>query len=269
MVFQGEIIWRWGGSQNQLNFVNDYPFTHQHTIRKTGINRYLLYDNGNFSSNYTGNANVSRAVEYELDTINMTATKIWEFIHPNSLYTPSTGGVQRLPNGNTLICFGNLQAFGSGSIVTEVDTNNNIVFQMEFVNGQNLYRAHKFDWNFFTPVTGCTDSSACNYDQLSNVDDGSCFYQISIYDTLSSSSSINWFNNTITLSGDYSHIASTGYCDTIYNLNFTLISTTSTNNLDEQESLKMDIDILGRNSKSLITFIKGKSKLEKKIQIKK
>lgn len=265
----GEIIWRWGGSQNQFNFVNDYPFTHQHTIRKTGINRYLLYDNGNFSSNYTGNANVSRAVEYELDTINMTATKIWEFVHPNSLYTPSTGGVQRLPNGNTLICFGNLQAFGSGSIVTEVDTNNNIVFQMEFVNGQNLYRAHKFDWNFFTPVIGCTDSSACNYDPLSNVDDGSCFYQISIYDTLSSSSSINWFNNTITLSGDYSHIASTGYCDTIYNLNFTLISTTSTNNLDEQESLKMDIDILGRNSKSLITFIKGKSKLEKKIQIKK
>ena len=62
---------------------------------------------------------------------------------------------------------------------------------MEFVNGQNLYRAHKFDWNFFTPVTGCTDSSACNYDPQSNVDDGSCFYQISIYDTLSSSSSIS------------------------------------------------------------------------------
>ena len=63
-------------------------FDHQHTIRKTGINRYLLYDNGNFSSNYTGNANVSRAVEYELDTINMTATKIWEFIHPEfSLHT--------------------------------------------------------------------------------------------------------------------------------------------------------------------------------------
>ena len=52
---------------------------------------------------------------------------------------------------------------------------------MEFVNGQNLYRAHKFDWNFFTPVTGCTDSSAYNYDPQSNVDDGSCFYQISIY----------------------------------------------------------------------------------------
>ena len=34
---------------------------------------------------------------------------------------------------------------------------------MEFVNGQNLYRAHKFDWNFF-PV--CTDSSL-NYVQTS------------------------------------------------------------------------------------------------------
>ena len=28
----GEIIWRWGGSQNEFVFVNDYPFTHQHTV---------------------------------------------------------------------------------------------------------------------------------------------------------------------------------------------------------------------------------------------
>ena len=25
----GDIIWRWGGSQNEFEFVNDYPFTHQ------------------------------------------------------------------------------------------------------------------------------------------------------------------------------------------------------------------------------------------------
>ena len=125
----GEVIWRWGGSQNQFTFVNDYPFTHQHSIRSLGNNRYLMYDNGNYSGQYypSGN-NVSRAVEYELDTILMEAIQVWEFIHPDSLYTPSIGGAQRLPNGNTIINFGNLQLLNMGSIVTEVDSNNQIVF---------------------------------------------------------------------------------------------------------------------------------------------
>ena len=137
----GEVIWRFGGSKNDFTFLNDYPFTRQHSIRDLGNNRYLLYDNGNNSSQYTGTNNFSRAVEYELDTVLMTATKVWEFVHPDSLYTPSTGGVQRLPNGNTLINFGNLQWQNTGSIITEVDTNNQIVFQLEYDNGYNLYIA--------------------------------------------------------------------------------------------------------------------------------
>jgi hypothetical protein len=148
----GDVIWRWGGSQNEFNFINDYPFTHQHSIRSLGNNRYLLYDNGNHSAQYTGGINLSRGVEYELDTVLMTATKVWEFVHPDSLYTPSIGGIQRLPNGNTLIDFGNLQALNIGSIVTEVDSNNQIVFQLEYDNGGNLYRAQKFDWFFVSPM---------------------------------------------------------------------------------------------------------------------
>ncbi|MAB95248.1 MAG: hypothetical protein CMC98_03995 [Flavobacteriales bacterium] len=173
----GDIIWRFGGSQNQFTFINDYPFTHQHSINSLGCNRYLLFDNGNFSSQYTGTVNISRAVEYELDTVLMTATKVWEFIHPDSLFTPSIGSVQRLPNGNTLINFGNLQMLNLGSIITEVDSNNQIVFQLEYNNGNNLYRAHKFDWFFYTPqasIFGCVDSIACNYDSTANIDNGLC-----------------------------------------------------------------------------------------------
>ena len=159
----GEIIWRWGGSQTDITFTNDYPFTHQHSIRSLGNNRYLLYDNGNHSAQYTGTINISRAVEYQLDTNLMEATKVWQFVHPDSLYTPSIGGVQRLPNGNTLIDFGNLQSLNIGSIVTEVDTNNQIVFQLEYDNGGNLYRAQKFDWFFYTPPNPSWDciSGSC------------------------------------------------------------------------------------------------------------
>lgn len=147
----GEIIWRWGGSQNQFEFTNDYPFTHQHTLRCLGDNKYLLFDNGNFSSQYTGLPNYSRAVEYELDIQNMTCIKTWEYTHPDFLFTPSIGSTQRLPNGNTLINFGNLQLLELGSILVEVTPENEVVFQLEYENGGNLYRAHKSDWFFYDP----------------------------------------------------------------------------------------------------------------------
>ena len=134
-----------------------------------GENRYILFDNGNHSAQYTGGSNISRAVEYLLDTNAMTAEKVWEFIHPDSLYCPSISGVQRLPNGNTLITFGNLQWINKGSIITEVDSNNQIVFQLECDNGGNIYRAQKYDWFFYTPSH--TQSVATENKKLINIVD--------------------------------------------------------------------------------------------------
>jgi len=179
----GEIIWRWGGSQSDFQFINDYPFTHQHSIRSLGDNRYILFDNGNYSDQYTGTGNVSRGVEYQLDLDNMTAEKVWEYVQPEGYFTPSIGGIQRLPNGNTLIDFGNLQLLGMGSIVTEVTPENEVVFQLEYDNGGNLYRAQKFDWFFSQFVAGCIDEEACNYNSDANEDDGSCVYLDGVCET--------------------------------------------------------------------------------------
>ena len=166
----GEIIWRWGGSQNEFEFVNDYPFTHQHCIKSLGDNRYLLFDNGNFSSQYTGKSNVSRAVEYELNLDEMTATKVWEFVHPDLLFSPSISSVQRLNNGNTLINFGNLSLINRGAVITEVNQKNEIIFELEIEppgdNGSsNVYCANKFDWFFDSSINGCGDDLSCNYNE--------------------------------------------------------------------------------------------------------
>jgi hypothetical protein len=166
----GDIIWRWGGTQSDIAFVNDYPFTYQHSISSLGNNRYLLFDNGNYSSQYTGGENVSRAVEYELDTINMTATKVWEFVHPDSLFCPTQSSVQRLPNGNTLIDYGNLSLSNLGAIVTEVTPDNEIVFQLEYEVGGSLYRVKKFDWFFYEPeVESIEENSYLDSPQKKNV----------------------------------------------------------------------------------------------------
>jgi len=268
----GEIIWRWGGSKNEFTFVNDYPFTHQHSIRSLGNNRYLLYDNGNYSAQYTGTINISRAVEYELDTNLMEVTKVWEFVHPDSLYTPSIGGVQRLPNGNTLVNFGNLQWLNTGSIVTEVDSNNQIVFQLEYDDGGNLYRAQKFDWFFYTPILGCIDSLACNYNPLTTIDDGSCGYNTSSYDTLSVTASIVWNGIPLNLSGDYSAtlINSVG-CDSIANLNLTITTTSVFDITQNKNNLVKITDMLGKKTpykrNTPLLYIYNDGTVEKRIAI--
>jgi len=174
----GEIIWRWGGSQNEFEFINDYPFTHQHSIRALGESKYILFDNGNFSAQYTGGVNISRALIYELDTINFIATKLWEFSHPDELFAPSTGGVQMLPNNNILINWGNLGISNLGAVITEVDTTNNneIVFELRCIEGQNVYRAQKYDWFFDESIVGCMDDSASNYSSDYIIVDNSCVY---------------------------------------------------------------------------------------------
>ena len=177
----GDIIWRWGGSQNQFEFINDYPFTHQHCIKSLGNNKYLLFDNGNFSSNYTGKPDVSRAVEYELDLDAMTATKTWEFIHPDSLFSPSISNVQRLDNGNTLVNFGNLSLFDRGAVITEVNSSNEIVFEIELDppsngNSSNVYCANKFDWFFDQSIVGCNNTNACNFNINVINNETNCFF---------------------------------------------------------------------------------------------
>jgi hypothetical protein len=258
----GEIIWRWGGTQNEFTFVNDYPFTHQHAIRSLGNNRYLLYDNGNYSAQYTGTINISRAVEYELDTNLMEATKVWEFVHPDSLYTPSIGGVQRLPNGNTLIDFGNLQWLNIGSIVTEVDANNQIVFQLEYNNGGNLYRAQKFDWFFYSPTLGCTDSLACNYDPLATIDDGSCVYSVIWQQTYSicDGDSVVIGSSIYNTTGNYidSLNASNGCDSIVYTYLFVDQNTTSYDTLSVAASIVwngMPLNVAGDYSATLINSV--------------
>jgi len=155
----GEIIWRFGGDQSDFSFENDYPFSKQHCIKSLGNNHYIMYDNGNYSDDYTGGIKRSRGVEYVLNLDNHTATKVWEFVHQDSLFTPSIGSIQRLNNGNTLINFGNNQIVNRGSVITEVSPNNEVVFEMEFNTGQNVYCANKYDWSFYNePIANTIES---------------------------------------------------------------------------------------------------------------
>ena len=133
----GRLIWRLGGKNNQFTFINDTDkFSHQHAIRRIKNGNITLYDNGNFH-----NPPYSRAIEYKLDEVNKTATLVWQYRNNPDIYAPATGYVQRLPNNNTLICWGL-----TNPTLTEVRYDGTKVLEMTLQQGMFSYRAFRFPW---------------------------------------------------------------------------------------------------------------------------
>jgi hypothetical protein len=155
----GDIIWRMTiNQQGEFNFVNDGGFSFQHDCRGLGNNHYLLFDNANLTDQ------VSRAVEYEIDPVAMTATRVWEYYHPDMFFASSRGGCQRLPNGNTLIMWGAVSADEYGARTTEVTDQGDILLDFVFPIDFNGYRSPKHNWIFDANYEGgCGDELAVNY----------------------------------------------------------------------------------------------------------
>ena len=139
----GEVIWRLGGMHGDFTFVNDLlnGFENQHTIRTVGTNDYILFDNGDLHV-----PRVSRAVEYELNLNERTATMVWQYppTPTTSLYSLYMGNVQRLGNGNTLINW----AVPGLPKLTEVRPDGTKAFELNWVaGGYQTYRTWRCPWN--------------------------------------------------------------------------------------------------------------------------
>lgn len=105
------IEWQLGGVKNQFTFMDDPlgGFDGQHSARVLPDGHLLIFDNG-----WTHSPQMSRAVEYQLNTSAMTASMVWQYRASPSIFNDFTGSVQRLANGNTIV------GFTRGGIVDEV-----------------------------------------------------------------------------------------------------------------------------------------------------
>lgn len=134
----GEIVWRWGGKNNQFTFVNDaVGFSHQHDVRRVANGNVTLFDNGFYHS-----PAFSRAVEYRLDEERRTATLVWEYRPTPSVIAFAMGSVQRLDSGNTVIGWGSLE----GTTVTEVTPDGEVVAGLGLDAPLVSYRSFRFEW---------------------------------------------------------------------------------------------------------------------------
>jgi len=132
----GEIIWRFGGKQNQFQIEDQTQlFCQQHDARiMSGLNHISVFDNGNCHLPH-----FSCAAEYLLDDQLMTATLVNRLRGNPDIFGSFMGNAQRLDNGRTIV------GWGSGiPSITEFDSTGNIHLQFSF-NYIN-YRAFRFNW---------------------------------------------------------------------------------------------------------------------------
>jgi hypothetical protein len=147
----GDVLWYWGGvGASHSDFVTlndpDGGFSHQHHVQRLSNGNIILFDNGNLHV-----PQVSKPKEYTLDEVNMVATNVWYYTHPQvngfNMYTKNQGSVTRFENGNTLIGYGlpNIQGLPNGA---EIDAGGNIVWEFRFKDStEYTYRLYKTEWN--------------------------------------------------------------------------------------------------------------------------
>ena len=148
----GDIIWRWGNvayldketSQIEFHSTAD-PKTmggpHDGHIIAPGLpgaGHMLIYDNGMYTYS-------SRALEVNIDTGDV----VWhsrndsdppEYVNGRVHFSPYISGVDRMPNGNTLICC------GANGVVFELTPEREIVWQ--FVRAEPDYEGNQY-WGIF------------------------------------------------------------------------------------------------------------------------
>lgn len=123
------IEWRLGGPTGTLTVPEGDRFWGQHYVSEPTAGRLLVFDNG-FDR---PGAAFSRAIEYAIDPVAGTATKVWEYRPSPDIYAALVGSARRLSNGNTVALFGMLagQSASTGPITAhEVTPTGTVVWRL-------------------------------------------------------------------------------------------------------------------------------------------
>jgi len=145
----GEIMWKWGGLNNEFTFFNEHPenapyyFARQHNILRLSNGNVSIFDNGEFHSPW-----YSRAAEYQLDEVNKTATLVSEYRYsPGNISAQAAGNATLLDNGGWFVGYGIL--FPTSQVkrnIVEVHSDGSIAFELSLPNNVISYRASKQPW---------------------------------------------------------------------------------------------------------------------------
>jgi hypothetical protein len=131
----GAVAWHMGGVRNQFAFAGEPlpPFVHQHGLRLTGPNSFLVLDN-------IGDPTASNAKRYSFDETTHEVHLVQSHGWPG-IITEIGGSVQNLPSGRTLVSFGTAgrveEYDAAGRVTWRIDGNAGYVFRAQRI--QSLY----------------------------------------------------------------------------------------------------------------------------------
>jgi hypothetical protein len=120
-----KIVWAWG--------LGELDGQHQPTMLDDGD--ILIFDNGTYRG-------YSRAVEINP----ATGEIVWEYTDGENFYSPYRAGVQRLPNGNTMICESDAGRIFEVTSDKEIvwDYHSPFIGQGDGNQGRHIYRATRY-----------------------------------------------------------------------------------------------------------------------------
>jgi hypothetical protein len=133
----GAVIWRLGGKKTDFALGPGVRFAWQHNPIAVDDSTISIFDN---ESNGTPVLPYSRVIWVHHDDVNKTATLVRWFEHPDALSAPSQGNSEALDNSDTFIGWGALGRF------SEIDENNNLLFDANVPPGYDTYRAYRATW---------------------------------------------------------------------------------------------------------------------------
>lgn len=146
------IIWYLGGLNNSFTFEGSLNFSWQHMARFQEtlgtVTNVSLFNNAydGASTPNAQTANASSGMIISVDTSDMTARLLQQFVQPEGLLASSQGAVSILPNGNRLVGWGSLPSW------SEYDSLGNLLYYARTSSPAQSYRIWKFPFTAH-PVT--------------------------------------------------------------------------------------------------------------------
>jgi hypothetical protein len=144
----GKILWQLGGKQSDFRFGPNAEFSWQHDARYRSDNRISLFDDACCASESSPPEGPARGLILQLDFNNRTAYVDRTYYHDPSLFVPSQGNVQKLPNENQFIGWGQepfLSEYRNEGNTIE-NPSVNFLYDMQFPNQNLSYRSFKYEW---------------------------------------------------------------------------------------------------------------------------
>lgn len=134
----GKVLWQLGGKTSSFTFTNDGGFSGQHDVRRLPNGHIALFDNANMAAP----PRISRAVEYELDTVNWLAKKVWEYQYTPGFFSRAMAGHQTTPERLHAIGYG--LVFRPNPSAVLVDDAGSLISELFFADSVMSYRSYYY-----------------------------------------------------------------------------------------------------------------------------